>query len=202
MPSRFTMTLIDTARASLDSLPEADKDTREVSLREAIRALTPTLRKLERRGYSRQKLVELLAISATRLRSDRAAASQPDNRRRHRRPAPSQLAPGAAATAGSSRLEPAKNAGADGDGGARRPPRPGCPMGPASGTGGAEAGVVGEHAVPMAILVQPSKRSSGWRPKRAAQSSGTDMQPTAGRPPTALMASTSRRASAGVRAVS
>jgi hypothetical protein len=61
MPSRFTLTLIDTARANLDSLPEADKDTREVSLREAIRALTPTLRKLERRGYSRQKLVELLA---------------------------------------------------------------------------------------------------------------------------------------------
>ena len=54
MPSRFTLTLIDTARANLDSLPEADKDTREVSLREAIRALTPTLRKLERRGYSRQ----------------------------------------------------------------------------------------------------------------------------------------------------
>ena len=61
MRSRFTLTLIDTARANLDSLPEADKDTREVSLREAIRALTPTLRKLERRGYSRQKLVELLA---------------------------------------------------------------------------------------------------------------------------------------------
>jgi hypothetical protein len=61
MPSRFTLTLIDTARANLDSLPEADKDTREVSLREAIRALTPTLRKLERRSYSRQKLVELLA---------------------------------------------------------------------------------------------------------------------------------------------
>src|SRR4051794_34337092 len=61
MRSRFTLTLIDTARANLDSLPEADKDTREVSLREAIRALTPTLRKLERRGYSSQKLVKLLA---------------------------------------------------------------------------------------------------------------------------------------------
>ena len=60
MRTRFTLTLIDTARANLDSLPEADKDTREVSLREAIQALTPTLRKLERRGYSRQKLVELL----------------------------------------------------------------------------------------------------------------------------------------------
>jgi hypothetical protein len=89
MPSRFTLTLIDTARANLDSLPEADKDTREVSLREAIRALTPTLRKLERRGYSRQKLVELLTeqnihISLSSLKgylgdkaSKRPAGSQP-----------------------------------------------------------------------------------------------------------------------------
>ena len=29
MRSRFTLTLIDTARANLDSLPEPDKDTRE-----------------------------------------------------------------------------------------------------------------------------------------------------------------------------
>ena len=47
MRSRFTLTLIDTARANPTSLPEADKDTREVSLREVIRTLTPTLRKLE-----------------------------------------------------------------------------------------------------------------------------------------------------------
>lgn len=91
MRSRFTLTLVDTARANLDSLPEANKDIREVSLREAIQALTPTLRKLERRGYSRQKLVELLAeqnihISLSSLKdylgdngSKRPARRQPDS---------------------------------------------------------------------------------------------------------------------------
>jgi hypothetical protein len=61
MASRFTLTMVDTARGNLDALLEADMNTREISVRRAIRALTPTLRKLERKGHSRQKPVELLA---------------------------------------------------------------------------------------------------------------------------------------------
>jgi hypothetical protein len=67
MRSRFTLTLIDPARANFDSPPEPDKDTREVSLRNAIWPLTPTFRKLKRRRYSRQKLVELLAEQNTHV---------------------------------------------------------------------------------------------------------------------------------------
>jgi hypothetical protein len=47
-------------------------------------------------------------------------------------------------------------------------------------------------AVAIEMLVQPSKRSSVVRPKRAAQVTGTAMKPTAGRSPLAMMASTIR----------
>jgi hypothetical protein len=101
MRSRFTLTLIDPAPSNFDSPPEPDKDTREVSLRNAIWALTPTLRKLKRRGYSRQKLVELLAEQNTHVTlpslkdylGDKASkrpgsTSRRANRRQRRRAAP------------------------------------------------------------------------------------------------------------------
>jgi hypothetical protein len=60
MPSRFSLAQVETAKANLDALPAADKDTREVGLQVAIKALAPTIRKLAGRGYSRKKILELL----------------------------------------------------------------------------------------------------------------------------------------------
>ena len=60
MQARFSLAAIETAKENLDALPPAAKETREVGLREAIRTLSPTIRKLVRRGYSRAKIVDLL----------------------------------------------------------------------------------------------------------------------------------------------
>src|SRR5262245_58486217 len=60
MPSRFSLAQVETAKANLDALPAADKDTREIGLHAAIKALAPTIRKLAGRGYSRKKILELL----------------------------------------------------------------------------------------------------------------------------------------------
>lgn len=60
MTTRFSLAQVETAKANLDALPAADKDTREVGLQGAIKTLAPTIRKLASRGYSRQKIIELL----------------------------------------------------------------------------------------------------------------------------------------------
>ena len=60
MSTRFSLAQVETAKANLDALPAADKDTREVGLQGAIKALAPTIRKLASRGYSRQKIIDLL----------------------------------------------------------------------------------------------------------------------------------------------
>jgi hypothetical protein len=61
MAPRFSLGQVETGKENLDALPEAGKDMREVGLRDAIRLLAPTIRKLEAKGYSQPKIVELLA---------------------------------------------------------------------------------------------------------------------------------------------
>jgi hypothetical protein len=60
MSLKFSLAAIETAKQTLDALPAPAKDTREVGLRGAIQALSPTIRRLIRRGYSRRQVVELL----------------------------------------------------------------------------------------------------------------------------------------------
>ena len=60
MAPRFNLGQVETGKENLEALPPADKDMREVGLREAIRLLAPTIRKLEVKGYSQPKIVELL----------------------------------------------------------------------------------------------------------------------------------------------
>jgi hypothetical protein len=60
MQVRLSLAAIETAKENLEALPPAARETREVGLREAIRVLTPTIRKLIRRGYTRAKVVALL----------------------------------------------------------------------------------------------------------------------------------------------
>ena len=73
MPTRFSLAQVETAKATLEALPAADKDTRQVGLQEAIKTLAPVIRKLGSRGYSRQKILELLkeqgiAVSGSSLK--------------------------------------------------------------------------------------------------------------------------------------
>jgi hypothetical protein len=60
MPIRFSLAQVETTKQNLDALPAADKDTRQVGLKDAVRALAPTLRRLHARGYSKDKIIELL----------------------------------------------------------------------------------------------------------------------------------------------
>jgi hypothetical protein len=60
MAHKFSLAAIETAKQNLDAMPAAARETREVTLKEAVKTLSPTIRKLLRRGYSRAKVVELL----------------------------------------------------------------------------------------------------------------------------------------------
>ena len=60
MAHKFSLAAIETAKQNLDAMPAAARETREVNLKEAIKTLSPTIRKLLRRGHSRAKVVELL----------------------------------------------------------------------------------------------------------------------------------------------
>ena len=60
MAHKFSLAAIETAKENLEAMPAAAKETRQVTLKEAIKTLSPTIRKLLRRGYSRAKVVELL----------------------------------------------------------------------------------------------------------------------------------------------
>ena len=60
MAHKFSLAAIETAKQNLDAMPAAAKETRQVTLKEAIKTLSPTIRRLLRRGHSRAKVVELL----------------------------------------------------------------------------------------------------------------------------------------------
>jgi hypothetical protein len=61
MAIKLSLAHVETARETLEALPAAAREMREVRLREAVKMLSPTIRKLLRKGYSRSKVVELLA---------------------------------------------------------------------------------------------------------------------------------------------
>jgi hypothetical protein len=60
MSGKLTVSLVETARQNLDALPPAPKESKEVGLGDVIRSLTPTIRKLLGKGYSRSKVIALL----------------------------------------------------------------------------------------------------------------------------------------------
>lgn len=57
---KFSVAAIDNVKEILKGLPPAPRETKEVSLREAIEELTPTIRGLLGKGYSRQQIVDLI----------------------------------------------------------------------------------------------------------------------------------------------
>ena len=52
--------LVDVARQTLDAIPPPPKASKLLSVKDAIKALTPTIRKLLQRGHSREQVVALL----------------------------------------------------------------------------------------------------------------------------------------------
>jgi hypothetical protein len=60
MANKLSLAAIETAKENLEAMPAAAKETRQVTLKEAIKTLSPTIRKLLRRGYSRTMVVDLL----------------------------------------------------------------------------------------------------------------------------------------------
>jgi hypothetical protein len=112
MPPKISLATVDTARQNLDALPAAAKDMREVGPAEVIRALTPTIRKLLGKGYSRQQVVDLLqeqgvpvTLSALkahfRLQTARPAKPEGDGRSAAAAPTVPNGRPGAATETGS-----------------------------------------------------------------------------------------------------
>jgi hypothetical protein len=57
---KFSVAAIDNVKEILKALPPAPRETKEVSLREAIEELAPTIRGLLSKGYSRQQIVDLI----------------------------------------------------------------------------------------------------------------------------------------------
>ncbi len=73
MPARFSIATVEAVKQDLDTLPEIERELREVGLQDAIRALAPSIRKLRARGYKSARILELLKergveISGTTLK--------------------------------------------------------------------------------------------------------------------------------------
>jgi hypothetical protein len=73
MPARFSIATVEAVKQDLDTLPEIERELREVGLQDAIRALAPSIRKLRARGYKNARILELLKergveISGTTLK--------------------------------------------------------------------------------------------------------------------------------------
>jgi hypothetical protein len=60
MQRKISLAVLETARETLEAIPPAPKEIREVGIGEVLRTLTPTIRKLLAKGYSKTKVVELL----------------------------------------------------------------------------------------------------------------------------------------------
>ena len=90
MSTRFSLAQVETAKANLDALPAANKDTREGRPAGGNQGSGPTI--LASRGYSRRKIIDLLRehgipISTSTLehyvgekRARREAAGRPTSR--------------------------------------------------------------------------------------------------------------------------
>ena len=58
--AKFDQMTVDTAKENLAAMPPAPRETKVLTIGQAIRELTPTIAKLMKRGYSRARVLELL----------------------------------------------------------------------------------------------------------------------------------------------
>jgi hypothetical protein len=90
---KFSVAAIDNVKEILKALPPAPRETKEVSLREAIEELAPTIRGLLAKGYSRQQVVDL-------IQEQGVGCSLTSLKAYFRTPAKTKAKPSAASTAG------------------------------------------------------------------------------------------------------
>ena len=90
---KFSVAAIDNVKEILKALPPAPRETKEVSLREAIEELAPAIRGLLAKGYSRQQVVDL-------IQEQGVGCSLTSLKAYFRTPAKTKAKPSAAATAG------------------------------------------------------------------------------------------------------
>jgi hypothetical protein len=67
MSVKLSLAEVETVKETLEALPAATREARQVGLKKAIRMLSPTIKKLLRKGYSRPKVVELLAEQGVKV---------------------------------------------------------------------------------------------------------------------------------------
>jgi hypothetical protein len=90
---KFSVAAIDNVKEILKALPPAPRETKEVSLREAIEELAPAIRGLLAKGYSRQQVVDL-------IQEQGVGCSLTSLKAYFRTPAKTKAKPSAASTAG------------------------------------------------------------------------------------------------------
>jgi hypothetical protein len=90
---KFSVAAIDNVKEILKALPPAPRETKEVSLREAIEELAPAIRGLLAKGYSRQQVVDL-------IQEQGVGCSLTSLKAYFRTPAKTKTKPSAASTAG------------------------------------------------------------------------------------------------------
>jgi hypothetical protein len=90
---KFSVAAIDNVKEILKALPPAPRETKEVSLREAIEELAPAIRGLLAKGYSRQQVVDL-------IQEHGVGCSLTSLKAYFRTPAKTKAKPSAASTAG------------------------------------------------------------------------------------------------------
>ena len=90
---KFSVAAIDNVKEILKALPPAPRETKEVSLREAIEELAPAIRGLLAKGYSRQQVVDL-------IQEQGVGCSLTSLKAYFRTPAKTKAKPSASSTAG------------------------------------------------------------------------------------------------------
>ena len=144
---KFSVAAIDSAKEILKALPPAPRETKEVSLREAIEELAPTIRGLLGKGYSRQQIVDLIQEQGVgcSLTSLKTYFRRSPGKTKARTLAASTVGP----TATSQETSPATSqpvvSGGSGDpeAGSKAAPREGTPTHPQSPSGRAAGGQAG-----------------------------------------------------------
>jgi hypothetical protein len=95
MQSRYKLADVENLKSELELLPEVERESREVSLKDAMKVLLPVLKDMrQRRGYTNEQLLQVLRDKGIHI----ARSSLKDYLRGGRRPRSNARRDGAKAT--------------------------------------------------------------------------------------------------------
>jgi hypothetical protein len=155
MPSKrlkLTQEMVATAKENLEAIPSAPKELRPITVSEAIRTLTPTIRRLLDKGHSREAVIELL--------KQQGIECSPSTFKECYRPGRAKTAAKAAEAGAASAQPPTSQSGSESPESASRPAAP---------------------VLPAAQAVLPAAAGKAPIAKAAADSR-TEQRPSAGQP--------------------